>query len=386
MIKRVCFICILVAFISCLLPLVSESEAAARESTAADILCSSSVEADFPLTLKFKISAESSSEITDIRLHYRTNIESFAMVTSEAFIEFEPDTSVETEWSWDMRKTGGLPPGTSMKYWWTIKDASGNTVKTDPTSIKFDDNRHDWQSLTENHLTIYWYEGKREFADELMFAAQEALDRLEQNTGARLKKPAEIYIYANNRDLQGALVFPYEWTGGVAFTPYNIIAIGIEPYNVDWGKSAITHELTHLVVQQMVSNPYTGLPTWLTEGLAMYNEGKLGAGLATRLINAIEQNSLISVRSLSSPFSTDPETAYLSYAQSYSLVEYLVTIYGQEEMLELLMTFSHGSGYDEALENTYGFNTEELNALWRDYVTGQDQSERANTTVVLRLN
>jgi hypothetical protein len=38
-------------------------------------------------------------------------------------------------------------------------------------------------------------------------------------------------------------------------------------------------------------------------------------------------------------------------------------------MLELLTTFSEGSSYDGALEKVYGFNTEELDALWQDYLT-----------------
>jgi hypothetical protein len=384
MIKKVCITGILLAIVSCLLPLAYVSDAGAQSATAENILCSSSVEADFPLTLRFRISAESSSDIKDIRLRYSTNVESFAPVTSEAFIEFEPDTDVDAEWSWDMRKTGGLPPGTTVKYRWILKDADGNSVETEPASIRFEDNRYDWQTINEGHLTIHWYEGHQLFASELMASAQDALRRLQQNTGAYLKKEAEIYIYADSRDLQGAMVFPQEWTGGVAFTSYYTIAIGIEPNNIDWGKDAMTHELTHLVVHQMVLNPYIGLPTWLDEGLAMYNEGSLDVGFTSRLKDAMDENRLITVRSLSSPFSTDTETAYLSYAQSYSLVEYLITTYGQEEMLELLMAFSQGSSYDEALESVYGFDTQGLNSLWRDYISKQYQFEANKTTVLMR--
>ena len=58
----------------------------------------------------------------------------------------------------------------------------------------------------------------------------------------------------------------------------------------------------------------------------------------------------------------------LSYAQSYSLVEFLITSYGQGKMLELLNTFKQGSSYDGALEKVYGFDMDGLNTLWRDYV------------------
>ncbi|MFC2015078.1 peptidase MA family metallohydrolase [Chloroflexota bacterium] len=345
----------------------------------------SSVKAEFPVRLNFNLSTESDADISDIRLHYTIDRESFARVTSEVYIEFEPATSVDAEWSWDMRKTGGLPPGSVVEYWWAVKDTNGNKVETPPARVSFDDNRYAWREFTEGKVTIYWYEGRLPFATELMSAAQQALARLAKDTGAYLKKPADIYIYANTRDLQGAMIFPQEWTGGAAFTEYGIIVLGIDQGNISWGKTSIAHELTHLVVHQMTYNPYIGLPTWLSEGLATYNEGRLEPQLANYLDKAVKNNSLISVRSLSSPFSAYAKESYLSYAQSYSLVEFLVTTYGQDKMLELLTTFSRGSSYDGALEKVYGFDMDGLNTLWREYIFHYYQITGTKTVTVPAL-
>ena len=77
----------------------------------------------------------------------------------------------------------------------------------------------------------------------------------------------------------------------------------------------------------------------------------------TALLNeAAAENKLISVRSLSSPFSAHAEEAVLSYAQSYSVVDFLISAYGPGKMLELLNTFSEGSSYDGALSRVYGFD------------------------------
>lgn len=328
----------------------------------------SSAEAEYPFLLRFNLSAESETDITDIRLNYRLERDSYALVTSEVYIEFLPDTVVDVGWTWDMRRTGGLPPGAGLEYWWTVEDASGKIIKTAPQRIQFDDNRHNWQSLTEGKITIYWYEGGRSFALDLMSATGLALDRLTAETGAFLKKAVSLYIYANADDLRGAMIFPQDWTGGVAYTAYGIIAIGIEPGNLAWGERVIAHELTHLVIHQMTYNPYTGLPTWLDEGIAMHNEGEVPRGFADFLDSAIAEDSLISVRSLSSPFSAFAEEAILSYAQSHSVVKYLIQTYGQDKMLALLNTFSRGNGYDEALESVYGFDMDGLNTLWQDYV------------------
>ena len=329
----------------------------------------SSVQLDFPTRLNFSVSAQSDVDITDIRLHYIVDQLSHVQVTSEVYIEFVPATTVETRWTWDMRRTGGLPPGSRIEYWWTVKDAGGDEIETFPAQIQFDDARYEWRSLTEGEVTIYWYKGDESFVQELMATAQEALVRLAENTGASLEKPVKVHIYANAQDLQGSMIYPQEWTGGVAFTRHGIIAIGIAPSNLNWGKRAMTHELTHLVIHQMTFNPYNDLPTWLDEGLAMYNEGALSSQFATRLNKAIAEDSLISVRSIASPFSAYSEEAILAYAQSYSLVELLINNYGSDKMLELLNTFRQGSGYDGALENVYGFNMDGLNTLWRDYVS-----------------
>jgi len=325
----------------------------------------SSVEVDFPLKLGFSVSTESDVNITEIRLHYTVDRMSYAQVTSEVYLEFVPATTVEAEWSWDMRKTGGLPPGSSVGYWWTVEDAKGDRIETSMTKVQVDDARYPWRSLTEGKVTIYWYEGDESFARELMSVAQQVLIRLVEDTGAVLEQPVNIYIYASAQDLLGAMIFPQEWTGGVAYTRFSTIAIGISPDSLDWGRRAMTHELTHLVIHQMVFNPYNDLPTWLDEGIAMYAEGALEPVLVALLDKAEAEDSLISVRSLSSPFSAYAEESLLAYAQSYNLVEFLISNYGQSKMLELLSTFRQGSGYDEALLKVYGFDMDGLDSLWR---------------------
>jgi hypothetical protein len=267
-----------------------------------------------------------------------------------------------------MRRAGGLPPGTIITYWWTIKDASGMVVETVPVEFLFDDTDYSWQGLTDGKVELYWYEGDESFAQELMGRVKEALDYLYQSTGASLERPVCLYIYGNTLDLRRAMIFPQEWTGGVAYPAYGTIAIGINPDNLSWGKRAISHELTHLVIHQMTLNPYNDLPTWLDEGLAMYSEGEFGENFKEHLDRAIAEDRLISVQSLSSPFSALTEQSYLSYAQSYSLVEFLISTYGSDKMLELLRTFREGSGYDAALEKVYGFDMDGLDILWRQHL------------------
>ena len=115
----------------------------------------------------------------------------------------------------------------------------------------------------------------------------------------------------------------------------------------------------------MTLNPYNDLPTWLDEGLAMYNQGPLDVTFTTNLNLAIQENRLVSVRSLASPFSSYSEISYVDYAESYSIVSYLISTYGKDKMFALLDTFRQGATYDGALEKVYGFNMDSLNTAWQ---------------------
>ncbi|MCD6452970.1 MAG: peptidase MA domain-containing protein [Dehalococcoidales bacterium] len=338
-------------------------------------IVSSSAEADFPTSLNFSVSAESNVDITDIRLHYRVDRISLAQVTSEVYIEFTPAKAVSINWPLQMVKIGGLPPGSGVDYWWTVEDAASNKRETAPARVQFDDERYSWSSLTEGEVTLYWYEGDLAIARRLMTVAQQTLVWLKEDTGAELERPVRIYIYADSRDLQGAMIYPQEWTGGVAFTRFGTVAIGISSTDLDWGSRAIAHELTHLVIHQVTLNPYSDLPTWLDEGLAMHTEGPLEPVFVASLNRAIEENSLISVRSLLSPFSAYPDKATLSYAQSYSLVEFLLSNYGHHKMLELLEAIKQDDTCDGILEKVYGVNVDGLDSLWQQWVPGWVKSQ-----------
>ncbi len=366
MIKRLLFLFALL----CLL--VSPAVAPHAVKAEAGIsLSESSVEIYFPSALVFKINVESPSDITKIRLHYQVDRMNYAQVISEAWPRFTPAPKVETKWVWDTRKAT-LPPGASIKYWWTVEDAGGNRLETPVDLTTFDDLRYKWQSLTTPRLSLFWYEGSQSFAEELLATCEKALDRLATDIGAHPEKPVKAYIYANSQDLQGAMIFPREWTGGAAYTEYGIIALGISQAQLSWGKRALAHELAHLVTHQVTFSPYGAiLPTWLSEGLAMYAEGEPDPELQKWLQEAITEQKLISIRTLSSAFSAKAEEAFISYAESDSIVRFLIQNYGKDKIFELLDLLKQGNTYNEALIQAYGFDTEGLDAQWRAYITSE---------------
>jgi hypothetical protein len=356
----------------------------------------SNVDVNFPSQAVFTVEAESNVNIVDARLYCQVDRMNYAEVVSEGWADFTSANRVEANWVWDMANAS-LPPGAEVTYWWMIEDDDGNRVETAPQVVHFDDSRFTWHSLTSSAgdggvMTLYWYSGGDSFAQELMDTCEEGLASLTQDIGTYPEKAIKIYVYASTNDLKGAMVFSQEWTGGVAFIDFGIIAISISPSQLEWGKGALVHELTHLVVHQATFSPYGQLPVWLDEGLATYSQGELDPDLRSSLNKAISEGTLISVRTLCSPFSAYADKARLSYAESYSLVEYLLDSYGQDKMLDLLTILKQGSTYDDALTQVYGFDIDGLDASWRATLTslniiagGRGQSDTASVAVLAVL-
>jgi hypothetical protein len=72
--------------------------------------------------------------------------------------------------------------------------------------------------------------------------------------------------------------------------------------------------------------------------------------------------------------------AALSYAQSQSVVEFLINVYGRDKLSQLLILFKEGSTTDDALHSIYGFDQEKLDSLWRDYLKNEFKVSAESTS------
>ncbi|MCL2150135.1 MAG: peptidase MA family metallohydrolase [Dehalococcoidia bacterium] len=321
---------------------------------------------NFPGAITFTLEASAGAAIIDIRLHYRVERDSYAKVVSEAKPVFAPAAQVVVSWTWDLRYIGGLPPGAAVEYWWTVRDVSGLSVTSTPETFIFTDTRFQWQQTVWDNLTVYWYSGGESGAQVLLEASLAGLAELEAKTGARLTRPVQIYVYASTEAMLGAMMFAQEWTGAATYTDHATILIGLSS-DWEWNERTMVHELAHMISYQLTRGPYTRLPIWLSEGFSMYAEGELSLFPASELTSALNDGTTLTVHSLSGPFSADPARSYLSYAQSYSLVDYLAATYGQERLLALLAVFAGGADYDGALQEVYDFDMDGLYDRWLRY-------------------
>ena len=336
---------------------------------------------NFPDSITFRATLESDTPIVSVVLEYGTQELTCGSVIAKAFPQVTPDRNVNVEWTWEMKQSGSLPPGTTIWWRWRYTDESGSENVTEQKNITWLDSTHNWQTLTSGVINLHWYGGDQTFAQDLLNAALIGIQRLHNDAGLpQPEKPVDLYIYANTTDMQDAILYEPSWTGGIAFPEYNIVIIGIAPSEIDWGRRTIAHELTHVLVGHLTFSCLGVVPTWLNEGLAVYAEGELEPFSAIQLNDAIRNNELLSVRSLSGGFSEVPSQAYLSYSESYSIVKFLIETYGQDNMNSLLITLRDGTTIDEALMKVYGFDIEGLEKAWRKAIRARSQPASAQPT------
>lgn len=318
----------------------------------------------FSQKLAFVLVAESEQEIKEVTLYFRRQSE---RVTSRVVPQFKPGRRVEATFDKPL-EPGELPPGTTIEYYWRLGFADGTYTDTPTRTLFYEDDRFDWRSLQSGNLTLLYYGGEREaaLAQELAKAAQAALARMQQQVGVTLAAPVRIYVYQSTADMRAALAARSQGfdervvTLGVAVAENTLLLLGSHA----GVRQTIAHELSHVVIGLATKNPYSPVPRWLDEGLAMYAEGEVPAENLRALNEAVAKDALISVRSLSS-YTGDASRVDLYYGEVYSLVDFMLRTYGRDKMGELLTVFKQGAHQEDALRQVYGLGLDELDAAWR---------------------
>lgn len=336
---------------------------------------------NFPESITFRATIQSDQPINAVVLEYGTQQLTCGQVVAKAFPSFTPDKTVNVEWTWDMRQSGSLPPGTTIWWHWRYRDAAGNEAVSEDQTVTWLDHIHPWQTLSEGQIRLHWYNQSESFARDLLSAAQKGLERNASQAGLIPDAPIDLYIYASTDDMRQAVLYEPSWTGGMAFPEHNIVILGISATDLDWGRNAIVHELTHVLVGHLTFSCLGDVPTWLNEGLAVFSEGDLDPYSQNQLEKAIQSNTLLSVRSLSGSFSEVADKANLSYSQSYSIVKFLIETYGQEKMTQLLIALRDGATIDDALRQIYGFDVDGLEDAWRAAIHAQPRAATPQPTI-----
>ena len=320
----------------------------------------------FPDKIIFSLEVAGAEKVTEVKLLYGTDGRTCQSGRASQSLDFEVNRILKASWTWELQRSGALPIGTQIWWQWELYDAEGIIASTEAQRLTIEDPRHSWKTLESEEIRVYWYAGERSFGAELLQIAQESLKRLESEMGVSMPDRVEIIVYPTVYELQEALIVAADWTGAVAFADYNSMIVAIAPEEIEWAREVIPHELAHLVTEVRILNCRGGwMPTWLSEGLAVYAEGPIEEPVRERITAELEKGDLLPLLALANGFSAYGGQARLNYDQSALVVEYLLATFGAEKMEALLSEIQEGKPTNAALEAVCGMNTAGVDAAWR---------------------
>jgi len=312
-------------------------------------------EVDFPGNVDLSVTAEGDSDIVEVRLFYRTV---GSRVWAYAYPDFVPANRVTASLNLTGEVSSYLPPGTEVEYYYEIRDAQGNVLRTDPTVVEYEDTRFDWTEVKIGPLTLRYYDQSDLRVRGVVRNLESDLARLQ--TLLQLEQPNEIkgVIYARRSHTLDAFPQQSRTTTeqqifqGFAFPERNLfLGLGMD-------RGLIVHETAHLLLGQAMSDRALPTPAWLDEGFASYMDPSVKIFSGARLSS--QTNPL---RAMGAVTGT-PHSIGIFYQKSLSVVAFLVDEFGEPNFQSFIAQLSRGGTVDASLTDVYGFNVDGLDARW----------------------
>ena len=233
-----------------------------------------------------------------------------------------------------------------------------------------------WETLKGEDFILYYRPAVPEdFVGTVMDSAEEDFRNISENLGITryhawsLDKPISIYIYTDADD--------YVHNGGQASWSHAATLVKtktIKTYPSDEGffDALLPHELGHIILHEYLG-PYADMPLWFDEGVAMYQEKAKRIGSNKFVQEAISNGQFIPLSRLTDMrlyMNSDKKTVDIFYAESASIVNFMITQLGQGHFYEFCVELQQNSHFIDALLKVYGNidGLDGLNKKWLNYL------------------
>lgn len=130
-------------------------------------------------------------------------------------------------------------------------------------------------------------------------------------------------------------------------------------------EATLKHELCHILLHRNIENER--LPRWLDEGVCQWASGGIAELMADggdrALAKAAISDRVINIGNLMR-FPQDEKSLLLAYEESKSIVEYIVSEYGEQGILQLLGYLKEGYSTDDSIRKSLLVSTSEFEIKW----------------------
>ncbi len=242
-----------------------------------------------------------------------------------------------------------------------------------------------WQEIKGDHFIVRYdpstvrpasvtYRGEiGQFAADVLASAENHYRRIASDLGYSRStefwtwdRRVKIIIYPD-RDSYVASTGHPSWSQGMSdYAKKEITGYAFSEYLID---RILPHEMTHLILRDFVGKGE--IPRWLDEGVAQWEEDPrrtesrqiMRACLEKDILLSMEEMGTININIVDKFFAGMPDQTWLAkagkqlmaiyYAESISLVSFLVTTYGPEDFSRFCRLLRDGKPLETALVTAY---------------------------------
>jgi len=231
-----------------------------------------------------------------------------------------------------------------------------------------------WEKQSTPHFTLFYLRNDRRLADYIMERAEEDYQRIVKDIGIDPDIKADVYLAPDREsyeELQPSQEKTHEWSIGV-FYPHENLIILLSPKAEKAShpdlQQIMAHELTHFILFNVTKGRKVDLPLWLHEGLAMYEARQWNWHHRLVMAQTALTRSFLPLSSIKTNFPEERRLADRAYAQSISLIAYILNRYGIDYLNRMISELVAGQQPSKAFYNVFGISLIEFEKNWHIYL------------------
>jgi len=228
-------------------------------------------------------------------------------------------------------------------------------------------NAEDWSIIESDHFLVR-YTVNLSTAQDIQNIAERFFPQVSSGLGYSTGRKIDIWFCETRKEFERTVNAPIQdWAAGCAY-PLQARIVLLDPVLSEDRRINLTHliehEITHVVFGLYIKENLNNVPRWFNEGVAMYESNDWGYSNYWTILTGTLGNSLIPLYNISEEF---PESAYqarLAYAESFSIIAFMVKRYGDESLRGCIRELAKGRPFDEALASATGVSIDWLESRW----------------------
>lgn len=321
---------------------------------------------EFPERIILSVEIESTYQVQDIKLFYRLGRLETTVYAHPRL--YKDSGTLHAEFAIPTGGVAFIPEGVHIEYYYQVRNIRGEHYESQLFHLDYLDPQYNWQRLDAGLFEVLWHDRTEEAVRTVANQVSQGLQAVSNLLGETSSYQMRAVILNDRREANQAFPLVSQTAtrghlyGGFAYPDYDVFVLS--GLSVD----GMLHEMTHLLIGDVIDSPMARIPAWLNEGLAMYFE--TGPDRSEKAVaNASLSDKLLSLRNMGAVPGI-PSDVRLFYAQSWSIVDFAIETFGSRRMSKLLSAINSGKSIEDAISNTYGISIDKFESRWRKSIEG----------------